>query len=75
MGGFYSQKQLILSLARGKYQGFNDSHLAEKLRLEENLTVSRESVRRILRTRNWRLPRSAGLVNTAPAGRPAHALA
>jgi transposase len=43
------QKQLILSLARGKYQGFNDSHLAEKLRLEENLTVSRETVRRILR--------------------------
>src|SRR5437879_12622451 len=34
------QKQLILSLARGKYQGFNDSHLAEKLRAEENLSVS-----------------------------------
>jgi transposase len=44
------QKLLILTLARGKYQGFNDSHLAEKLRLEENLAVSRESVRRILRT-------------------------
>jgi hypothetical protein len=43
------QKQLILRLARGKYQGFNDSHLAEKLRLEENLSVSRETVRRILR--------------------------
>jgi transposase len=43
------QKQLILSLARGKYQGFNDSHLAEKLHAEENLTVSRETVRRILR--------------------------
>src|ERR1700687_3507906 len=43
------QKQLILSLARGKYQGFNDSHLTEKLRLEENLLVSRETVRRILR--------------------------
>jgi transposase len=43
------QKQLILSLARGKYQGFNDSHLTEKLRAEENLTVSRETVRRILR--------------------------
>ena len=43
------QKQLILSLARGKYQGFNDSHLAEKLRVEENLAVSRETVRRILR--------------------------
>src|ERR1700690_4053009 len=43
------QKQLILTLARGKYQGFNDSHLAEKLRAEENLGVSRETVRRILR--------------------------
>ena len=43
------QKQLILNLARGKYQGFNDSHLAEKLRVEENLAVSRETVRRLLR--------------------------
>src|ERR1700736_2811846 len=43
------QKQLILRLARGKYQGFNDSHLTEKLRAEENLTLSRETVRRILR--------------------------
>jgi transposase len=43
------QKQLILTLARGKYQGFNDSHLAEKLREEENLALSRETVRRILR--------------------------
>jgi transposase len=43
------QKQLILTLARGKYQGFNDSHLTEKLHCEENLTVSRETVRRILR--------------------------
>jgi len=40
------QKQLILTLARGKYQGFNDSHLAEKLRDEENLAVSRETVRK-----------------------------
>ena len=43
------QQQLILSLARGKYQGFNDSHLTEKLRAEENLAVSRETVRRLLR--------------------------
>jgi transposase len=43
------QKHLILRLARGKYQGFNDSHLTEKLRAEENLSVSRETVRRILR--------------------------
>jgi hypothetical protein len=38
-----------LSLARGKYQGFNDSPLTDKLRDEENLLVSRETVRRILR--------------------------
>lgn len=44
------QKQLILTLARGKYQGFNDSHLTEKLCHEENLAVSRETVRRILRS-------------------------
>ena len=43
------QKQLILTLARGKYLGFNDSHLTEKLGAEENLPVSRETVRRILR--------------------------
>ena len=43
------QKQLILTLARGKYQGFNDSHLTEKLHSEESLLVSRETVRRILR--------------------------
>jgi transposase len=43
------QKQLILSLARGKYVGFNDSHLTEKLCVEEDLGLSRETVRRILR--------------------------
>jgi transposase len=43
------QKQLILTLARGKYVGFNDSHLTEKLCAEEGLALSRESVRRILR--------------------------
>jgi hypothetical protein len=43
------QKHLILTLAGGKYLGFNDSHLAEKLRADEDLSVSRETVRRILR--------------------------
>ena len=43
------QKRLILDLARGKYGGFNDSHLTEKLRDEEGLSLSRETVRRILR--------------------------
>src|SRR5438552_4288219 len=43
------QKQSILALARGKYRGFNDSHLTEKLYAEEDLDFSRETVRRILR--------------------------
>jgi len=43
------QKQLIVSLARDKYRGFNDSQLTEKLREEENLCFHRETVRRILR--------------------------
>jgi transposase len=42
-------RQTILELARRKYAGFNDSHLCEKLRSQENLSVSRETVRRILR--------------------------
>jgi transposase len=43
------QKHLILNLARSKYAGFNDSHLCEKLHAEENILVSRETVRRLLR--------------------------
>jgi transposase len=43
------QKVLILNLARTKYLGFNDSHLCQKLNFDENLPVSRETVRRILR--------------------------
>ncbi len=44
-----SLRRTILQLARGKYLGFNDSHLCQKLHSEENLVVSRETVRRILR--------------------------
>ena len=50
------QKQLILSLARGKYRGFNDSHLCQKLNADENLPVSRETVRRILRAAQFPSP-------------------
>lgn len=41
--------QQIVELARGKYAGFNDTHLTEKLREVEKIEISRESVRRILR--------------------------
>ena len=39
----------LLELARGKYQGFNDHHLTEKLKEQESIELSREQVRRILR--------------------------
>jgi transposase len=42
-------RRTVLELARGKYAGFNDSHLCEKLRSQEKLLISRETVRRILR--------------------------
>jgi transposase len=41
--------QRIVELARGKYQGFNDHHLTEKLKEQEQIELSREKVRRILR--------------------------
>jgi len=46
----------VLELARGKYAGFNDSHLHEKLTQVEGLSLSRQSVRRILRTEQIRSP-------------------
>lgn len=39
----------VLALARGRYAGFNDQHLCEKLREVEGLAVSRPSLQRILR--------------------------
>lgn len=42
-------RRRVLDLACGKYAGFNDSHLWQKLVEHENLQISRESVRRILR--------------------------
>jgi transposase len=44
-----AQRRTILQLARGKYAGFHDSHLCQKLHSQEHLSVRRESVRRILR--------------------------
>ena len=35
----------VVELARGKYRGFNDHHLTEKLKEEEKIEISREKVR------------------------------
>lgn len=47
----------VVQLARGKYQGFNDHHLTEKLEEQEQIELSREKVRRILRSEGISTPR------------------
>jgi transposase len=47
----------IVELARGKYQGFNDHHLTEKLKEHEQIELSRETVRCILRAHGVATPR------------------
>ena len=42
-------RQRVVDLASGKFTGFNDSHLQEKLTIVEGIVLSRPSVRRILR--------------------------
>ncbi len=60
-----SVRETIVALARSKYAGFNDHHLAEKLQEVEGLNLSRETVRRILRQQGLGSPRQ----RRAPAHR------
>jgi transposase len=47
----------VVELARGKYHGFNDHHLTEKLKEHEQIELSREKVRRrILRSEGISTP-------------------
>ncbi len=48
----------VVELARGKYRGFNDHHLSEKLADEEGMKISREKVRRVLRAQGFPSPRN-----------------
>ncbi|MGH8337447.1 MAG: ISNCY family transposase, partial [Gammaproteobacteria bacterium] len=50
-------RQAILRLARSKYLGFNDHHLAEKLAEVEGFPLSRETLRRLLRKEGLGSPR------------------
>lgn len=47
----------VIALARGKYAGFNDVHLTEKLQGVEGLAVSRATVQRLLRAAGLGSPR------------------
>jgi transposase len=47
----------VVALRRGKYAGFNDQHFTEKLSEQEQLGVSRASVRRWLRAAGIASPR------------------
>jgi transposase len=47
----------VVELARGKYRGFNDRHLTEKLQEEEQIEFCREKIRRILRAHGIGSPR------------------
>lgn len=55
------KRKNILRLARTKYPGFNDHHLAEKLNEVEGLRLSREALRRLLRQAGIGSPRKRRL--------------
>jgi len=42
-------EQEVLGLARGKYRGFNDTHMGEKLKQKEGINIGRETLRGMLR--------------------------
>ena len=50
-------RRSILRLARTTYAGFNDHHLCEKLREVEDFSLSRETLRRLLRQAGLGSPR------------------
>ena len=47
----------VVELAQGKYKDFNDHHLTEKLKEQEQIELSREKVRRILRAHGIASPK------------------
>ena len=57
----------MVELARGKYKDFNDHHLTEKLKEQEQIELSREKVRRILRAEGIVSPKNAAGSGTESA--------
>ena len=62
-------REKVIQLARGKYAGFNDSHLHDKLVQEEKMVLSRSTIRRILRQAKLSSPQKASASEVSqPAG-------
>src|SRR4029453_1665390 len=57
--------QRIVELAKGKYRGFNDHHLTEKLREQEEIELSREKIPRVLRSHGILSPRKKCMASIA----------
>jgi hypothetical protein len=51
----------VIALARGRYQGLNDTHLTEKLKEKEKIDLSRPTVRRVLRAAGIAAVRKRGV--------------
>jgi transposase len=56
----------VVELARRKYHGFNDHHLTEKLKEEEKIELSRETIRKILRCEGISTPRKGSKKGSSP---------
>ena len=56
--------QCIVELAQTKYVGFNQTHFTEKLQSDENITISRATV--------WRILQEAGIHSPQRHRRPKH---
>ena len=55
------KKDKVIKLARGRYQGLNDTHLTEKLKEKEKINLSRPTVRRLLRAAGLAAVRKRGV--------------
>ena len=51
----------VIELARGRYQGLNDTHFTEKLKEKEKINLSRPTVRRALRAAGIAAVRKRGV--------------
>ena len=51
----------VIELARGRYQGLNDTHFTEKLKEKEKINLSRPTVRRVLRAAGVAAVRKRGV--------------